>query len=70
MCLPDGAEGQEEEDPLQGDPQGQLEKGRHLRRMSLGPHVLRSETAAVAVAALLGAMRTGTVASVATSRPG
>ncbi len=33
-----------------------------LLRMRLGPHVLRSETAAVAAAALLGALRTGTVA--------
>ncbi|MEN3314207.1 MAG: methyltransferase domain, partial [Acidimicrobiaceae bacterium] len=39
--------------------------GRPLPRMTLGPHVLRSETAAVAVAALLGALRAGTVAGVA-----
>lgn len=45
------------------------ERDRHLPHMSLGPHVLRSETAAVAVAALLGAMRTGTVAGATTSRP-
>jgi RsmE family RNA methyltransferase len=36
--------------------------GRPLPRMTLGPHVLRSETAALAAAALLGALRAGTVA--------
>jgi 16S rRNA (uracil1498-N3)-methyltransferase len=43
--------------------------GRPLPRMTLGPHVLRSETAAVAVAALLGALRAGTVAGVAGDGP-
>jgi 16S rRNA (uracil1498-N3)-methyltransferase len=38
------------------------ELGRGLPRMALGPHVLRAETAAVAVGALLGALRSGLVA--------
>jgi 16S rRNA (uracil1498-N3)-methyltransferase len=38
------------------------EAGVDLPRMTLGPHVLRSETAAVTVAALLGALRAGAVA--------
>jgi len=46
------------------------EAGRPLPRMTLGPHVLRSETAAVAVAALLGALRAGTVAGVPASPRG
>ena len=44
------------------------EAGWPLARMALGPHVLRSETAAVAVGALLGALRAGSV--VAAPRPG
>jgi len=40
-----------------------------LPRMTLGPHVLRSETAAVAAGALLGALRAGTVEGVPGSSP-
>jgi len=40
------------------------EADRSLPRMNLGPHVLRSETAAVATGALLAALRAGTVAGV------
>jgi 16S rRNA (uracil1498-N3)-methyltransferase len=38
------------------------ELARDLPRMALGDHVLRAETAAVAVAAVLGALRSGLVA--------
>ena len=41
------------------------ELARDLPRMALGEHVLRAETAAVAVAALLGALRSGLVAPAA-----
>jgi len=44
------------------------ESGRPLPRMALGPHVLRSETAAVTAAALLGAIRSGTVVGLPASR--
>ena len=41
---------------------GDEELARGLPRMALGPHVLRAETAAVAVGALLAALRAGLVA--------
>ena len=41
------------------------EEARDLPRMALGTHVLRAETAAVAVATLLGALRAGLVAPAA-----
>ncbi len=64
LAHPDGEPPWLAEGPVLVGPEGGWspdEEDLPLPRMALGGHVLRSETAAVAAAALLGALRAGSV---------